>query len=304
MDRWTEIEVFVLVAELGTLTRAAEAMQLSTSAASRHLMALEARLGARLVQRTTRQLYLTDAGEEFYRRSKLALGDIREAEAMVMEAVVNPTGMLRVSASLSFCILHIAPLLPEFTRRYPDITVDVVAANRYYDLIENGVDVAIRTRQFEADSNITIRRLAETRRILAASPKYLDLHGVPRCPEDLARHKLLIYNLAVNPDELHFQRDQVTTVVPARGLLQTNDGQILRAAALDGMGILVQPKYIVYDDITTGRLVPVLDEWDLPHLTINIAFQTRVHLPAKVRLFIDCLVNRFRTHNYEQLWTS
>jgi DNA-binding transcriptional LysR family regulator len=304
MDRWTEVELFVQVAELGTLTRAAEVMHLSTSAASRHLVALEARLNVRLIQRTTRHLYLTEAGEEFYQRSKLALDQLREAEAVVTGTIQNPVGMLRVSASLSFCILHIAPLLPEFTRRYPNITVDVVAANRYYDLIENGVDVAIRTRQFEADSNITIRRLAETRRILAASPEYLDRHGIPHSPDDLARHKLLIYNLATNPDQLRFQRDQTTTVVQVKGLLQTNDGQILRAAALDSMGILVQPKYIIYDDIAAGRLVPLLDEWDLPRLTINIAFQTRVHLPAKVRLFIDSLVERFRTHNFEQLWTS
>jgi DNA-binding transcriptional LysR family regulator len=304
MDRWTEVELFVQVAELGSLTRAAEALHLSTSAVSRHLVALEARLGARLIQRTTRQLYLTQAGEEFYQRCKLVLSDMREAEASVTQAVQNPTGMLRVSASLSFCLLHIAPLLPDFTKRYPNITIDVVAANRYYDLIENGIDVAIRTRQVEADSNITIRRLAETRRILTASPGYLQRHGAPHDPEDLARHKLLIYNLARNPDELRFRRDQATTVVPVKGLLETNDGQVLRAAALDGMGILVQPKYIVYDDLAAGRLVPVLDEWDLPRLTINIAFQTRLYLPAKVRLFIECLVERFRVHDFERLWTS
>jgi len=304
MDRMSEMELFVQVAESGNLTRAAEELGLSISAASRYLLSLEARLGARLVQRTTRKLHLTDAGSEFYRRCKAVLSDVREAEAVVTETAVNPTGLLRVSASLSFCLLHIEPLLPEFTARFPDITVDVVAANRYYDIIDNGVDVAIRTRQFEADSNITIRRLAETRRVLTAAPAYLDKHGAPQTPADLAKHKLLNYVYANNPNELTFRRDKDVSVVKVKALVDANDGQILCRAALDGMGILVQPKYIVYDDIAAGRLVPVLDEWDLPRLTINIAFQTRVHLPAKVRLFIDALVERFRVGRYEELWTA
>lgn len=304
MDRMAEMELFVQVAESGNLTRAAEELGLSTSAASRYLLSLEARLGARLVQRTTRKLHLTDAGSEFYRRSKAVLSDVREAEAVVTETAVNPTGLLRVSASLSFCLLHIEPLLPEFTARYPDITVDVVAANRYYDIIDNGVDVAIRTRQFEADSNITIRRLGETRRVLAAAPAYIEKHGMPQNPSELGKHKLLNYVYANNPHELTFKRDKLTSVVKIKALVDANDGQILVRAALDGMGIVVQPKYIVYDDIAAGRLMPVLDEWDLPRLTINIAFQTRVHLPAKVRLFIDALVERFRERQYERLWTS
>lgn len=304
MDRLAEMELFVQVAESGNLTRAADELGLSISAASRYLLSLESRLGARLVQRTTRKLHLTDAGSEFYRRSKAVLSDVREAEAVVTETAVNPTGLLRVSASLSFCLLHIEPLLPEFTARYPDITVDVVAANRYYDIIDNGVDVAIRTRQFEADSNITIRRLAETRRVLTAAPAYIEKHGVPQSPSELPKHKLLNYVYANNPHELTFKRDKLTSVVKIKALVDANDGQILVRAALDGMGIVVQPKYIVYDDIAAGRLVPVLDEWDLPRLTINIAFQTRVHLPAKVRLFIDALVERFRERQYERLWTS
>jgi DNA-binding transcriptional LysR family regulator len=304
MDRFAEMELFVQVAESGSLTKAAEALELSISAASRYLVSLEERLGVRLVQRTTRSLFLTEAGSEFYRRCKGVLADVREAEATVTETTVNPTGLLRVSASLSFCLLHIEPLLPEFTARYPDITLDVVAANRYYDLIDNGVDVAIRTRQFEHDSNITIRRLAETRRVLAASPAYLRTHGTPKSLDELAGHKLLNYVYANHPNELSFKRGDEQTTVRIKPLLDANDGQILVKAALDGMGILVQPKYIVYDDLASGRLVPVLEDWDLPRLTINIAFQTRRHMPAKARLFIDALVARFAKHDFERLWTT
>ncbi|HJV96133.1 MAG TPA: LysR family transcriptional regulator, partial [Albitalea sp.] len=278
MDRWTEIELFLQVAELGSLSRAAEALDLSNAAASRHLVALERRLSARLVQRNTRRLFLTEVGEAFYRRCKPLLADMREAEAAVNEAVLRPTGLLRVTGSLSFCVIHIAPLLPEFSARYPELRVEIVAANRYHDLIENGIDVAIRTREVEADSNITVRRLAETRRILAASPQYLQRHGTPKALEDLAPHKLLLYTYANHPDQLRFTRNGKTTVLPVKGWLEANDGQVLRAAALDHLGILVQPRYIIHDDVVAGRLVPVLDEWDLPRLTINLAYQSRQHL--------------------------
>jgi DNA-binding transcriptional LysR family regulator len=304
MDRWAEVELLVQIAELGSLSRAAQALAMSNASASRHLSALEERLGSRLVQRNTRRLSLTEAGDTFYRRSKAILAEMREAEAAVSEATLNPTGLLRVAGSLSFCMKHVAPLLGEFTQRYPNVTVDIVAANRYYDLIENGVDVAIRTREFEADTNITVRRLAETRRILAAAPRYLDRHGRPQSLDELASHKLLIYTYANNPGELRFTKDGQSRTVPVKGLLSANDGQILRAAALDGLGILVQPKYILYDDLVAGRLIPVLDDWDLPRLTINIAFQTRAHLPAKVRAFVEFLAARFRAMEYERKWTA
>ncbi|MBA4267115.1 MAG: LysR family transcriptional regulator, partial [Comamonadaceae bacterium] len=168
MDRWTEIELFVQVAETGSMSRAAEALNLSNASASRHLAALEERLGVRLVERNTRRLYLTETGQEFFQRAKGILGDLRDAESTVNAAALNPTGVLRVTSSLSFAMHHIAPLLREFTDRYPNVTVHVESANRYLDIIDNNIDVAIRTREYEPDSNITIRRLGETRRILAA----------------------------------------------------------------------------------------------------------------------------------------
>lgn len=304
MDQFKELQLFVEVAETGSISRAAEVTDLSISAASRYLISLESRLGVQLVRRTTRNLYLTDAGAEFHRRCKSILADLGEAESVIKEATVRPSGVLRVTASLSFCMLHIAPMLPEFTARYPEITVDVIAANRYYDIIENGIDVAVRTKVFEADSNITIRRLASTRRILAAAPSYIAANGSPRFPAELGRHRLLNYGLADNPRELTFQRCGESVVVKVKPLLESNDGQILRVAALDGMGILVQPKYIVFDDLKAGRLIPVLNDWDLPRLTMNIAFQTRTHMPVKVRLFIDALVERFQQNEYERHWTA
>ncbi len=304
MDRWTEIELFVQVAEAGSLSRAAEALGLSNAAASRHLASLEARLGARLVERNTRRLYLTDTGQEFFTRAKTILGDLGDAEAAVNATALNPTGVLRITASLSFSLNHVAPLLREYTARYPNVTVHVESGNRYMDIIDNNIDVAIRTREVEPDSNITIRKLAETRRILTASPRYLAQHGVPKTLEDLQRHKLLIYTLANKPHEFRFTRDGKTATLTLKGVMEANDGQILRAAALDGMGILVQPSYIVYEDIVAGRLVPLLDDWDLPRLAINLAYPSRKHLSAKVRTFIDFMAEHFEKMDYERKWTG
>lgn len=306
MDRWTEIELFVQVAETGSLSRAAEALGLSNASASRHLAALENRLGARLVERNTRRLYLTDTGQQFFQRARGILGELRDAESEVNATALNPSGVLRVSASLSFAMHHIAPLLRGFTDRYPNVSVHLESANRYLDIIDNNIDVAIRTRELEPDSNITIRRLGQTRRLLAASPSYLARHGFPKVPDDLQRHKLLVYQLANTPNELRFRhatRDEQASV-PIRGLLETNDGQIVRAAALDGMGILIQPSYIIYDDIVAGRLVPVLEDWDLPQLSINLAYPSRKHLSAKVRAFIDFIAEHFVKMDYERKWTS
>lgn len=304
MDRWTEMELFVQVAETGSLSRAADALHLSNAVASRHLAAMEGRLGARLVERNTRRLYLTETGKEFLVRAKAILDDMRDAEAMVNASSVSPTGVLRVTASLSFSTHHIAPLLKAYTRRYPEVRVHVEVSNRYLDIIDNDIDVAIRTREQEPDSNITIRRLAETRRILAAAPSYLADRGAPREPTDLRAHDVLIYTHANSPNELRFTREGVTESVSLKGLVESSDGQVLRAAALDGLGILVQPTYILYEDIVAGRLVPVLDDWDLPRLTVNVAFPSRKHLSAKVRTFIDFLVSEFDRMQYERRWTA
>lgn len=304
MDQFKEMELFLAVSDAGSISKAAQDLGISISAASRYLFNLEARLGVRLVQRSTRKLFVTEAGMEFQRRCRFLLAELKEAESSVRDITVQPSGLLRVTASLSFCLLHIEPMLPEFTACYPDITIDVVAANRYLNIIDNSVDVAIRTRQFEADNAITIRKLAETRRILAASPAYLEKFGSPRVPSDLSEHRLLIYDYAVNPTELPFRKGGKLQSFKLKPFISTNDGQVVVKAALDDMGILVQPKYIIHDEINAGRLVPVLTDWELPRLTMNIAFQARAYMPAKVRVFVDALIERFRANDYTRQWTE
>lgn len=303
MDRLTELELFVHTAELGTLSKAAELLDISNASASRHLAALEQRLNVRLVERNTRRLSLTPVGHEFFTRCKNLLSELREAEASVTTSLAEPTGTLTITASISFAMLHISPLLPAFKKLYPQIKINVLGANRYYDIMDTGIDLAIRTREFEPDSNITIRRLAETRRVLAASPDYLRQHGKPKSVADLCNHDMLLYSHANQPRTLSFSNGEKRESIKIDPVLETNDGQIVRAAAIAGAGILVQPKYIVHDDLIAGRLIPVLDEWDLPRLTINIAFQDRRYMPAKTRLFIDFLLNDFQQKQYERYWT-
>lgn len=302
MDRWTQIEFFIQVAELGSLSRAAERLGMSSAAASRCLHALEERLCARLVERTTRRLWLTDAGREYYRRCVAVLAEMAEADAAVNEATAHPGGTLRVTASVSFAAIHIAPALPELRQRYPKLNVQIVAANRYPDFIEAGIDVAIRTREHEADSGITVRRLAQTRRVLAATPGYLARRGMPATPQALSEHDLLVYNLANDPYMLHFQHGARKQSVAIQSVLDANEGQVIRAAALAGLGILIQPQYIIHDDIVAGRLVPVLAQWQLPTLTINLAYQSRRHQPAKIRVFTQFLIERFERLGLERKW--
>jgi len=304
MDRLTEIELFVRIAELHSMTRAAEVMHVSNSAATRLLAALEKRLGAVLVQRTTRRLSLTEAGAAYLARCKTILADLQEADSAVNAAAPVSAGTLRIAGTLSFCLNHVVPLLREYMRRHPGMSVQVITANRAIDLVDNDIDVAIRTGDTEADSNVTTRGLARTRRILAASPGYLARRGTPHDVEDLLRHDMLLCACSGRHDELAFRRGGETRAVRVSGLLEANDAQVLRAAALDGLGILVQPRYVIHDDIAAGRLVPLLDDWDLPRLQMNIVFQSRRHMPARVRVFIDFLVEHFERMGYEHQWTA
>lgn len=302
MDRILQLEVFAKTAELGSLSKAAEILRMSNAAASRHLSALEERLAVRLIERNTRRQWLTEAGQELLQRCSTLLNELAEAEDAVSDRALSPKGTLRVTSSLSFAMIYMAPMLPAFRRLYPKLDIQIIAANRYPDFIEAGIDVAIRTREQEPDSNIIIRRIGQMRRVLAAAPGYLAAHGRPEHPADLARHDMLIYNLANDPYSLRLRKGNATQTVRIAPALDSNDGQIIRGAALAGLGILIQPLYIVQSDISAGKLVPVLMDWELPLLTMNVAYQNRVRLPAKIRVFSDFLVSHIRDKSEPGIW--
>ncbi len=294
MTQVFQIELFIRVAELGSITQAAQELRLSTSAASRNLQGLEERLGVRLIERTTRRLWLTEAGQTYLTSCKALLNDFYEAEALVKSRAAEPTGTLTVTSSLSFAARYIAPDIPELARRYPNLRLRLITANRYHDFIDEGIDVAVRTRDSEPDSSIAVRKIGETRRIVAASPHYLATHGVPSHPSDLAHHKVMTYSLYRDAYEPVFKKDNQSIQVHIDSVFDSNDGQVLRIAALGHCGIIIQSTITLTDDLNSGQLIEILPDWELPRMTINLAFQSRRHMPAKVRAFVDFMVEKFQ----------
>lgn len=294
MDRWTEYELFVKTSELGSLSKAAEALSLSNAAASRHLAALEDRLGVRLIERSTRRLFVTEVGKAFYASAKAALTTMQSATDAVTASKDHPVGVLRITGSLSLCLRLIFPLIPQFKLLNPDIRLEIVAENRYYDIIDDNIDIAIRTRESEPDTGLIVRKLTETKRVLAATPEYLQRYGTPNHPRELADHQLLLYSYANDPYKMIFQGGEEFVTTFPQPALEANDGYLIRAAALQNLGILAQPTYVIQEDLQSGRLVQILSDWALPGLAVNLVYTSRQHLPAKTRAFIDFLVKAFQ----------
>ncbi|MBN9428487.1 MAG: LysR family transcriptional regulator [Burkholderiales bacterium] len=294
MDRFAQMALFVLIAERSSLSKAADELGLSSATASRYLSALEERLGTRLVERTTRRLWLTDAGREYHRRCAKILAELNEADAGAAAVSAHPRGVLRITCSVSFAMLHVAPALPEFHELYPELAIQIIAANRYPNFIEAGIDVAIRTSQHQRDSGITMRRLTQTPLVLAAAPAYLARHGEPRTPDDLHKHRTLAYNLSDEPRLLRLARGREHRAIPIQPILESNEGQVIDIAAVAGLGIICQPRYMIEADLAAGRLVLLLKDWTLPPLAISLAYQSRRLQPAKVRVFTKFLLDRFQ----------
>ncbi|KWV48502.1 LysR family transcriptional regulator [Bradyrhizobium macuxiense] len=302
MDRLTQMELFVQAVELGSITRAAEKLGLSDPVASRCLSQLEQRLGARLLERTTRRLWLTEAGRAYLQHCVELLAGIADADACVSEYSAQPSGVLSLTSSPSFAMMHIAPVVPEFRRSYPGISVHIITTKHHEDAIESGVDIAVRTRPVEPDSGITVRKLARARYVPVASPKYLAEYGAPTTPKELEQHPTLIYGFSREFHPHSFSRGDTIETVRLRPALLATEGRVLCAAALEGGGILLQPMYTIYEDVKAGRLVPVLADWELPPVVINMACHTRKHQPAKIRVFMDFLLAHFARLDYERKW--
>jgi DNA-binding transcriptional LysR family regulator len=298
------MELFVQAVELGSITRAAERLGISDPVASRSLSALEERLGARLLERTTRRLWLTEAGRMYHAQCVQLLAGIADADATVNEHSARPSGVLTITSSPSFAMMHIAPMVPEFRRLHPGVSLQILAANHYEDVIDPGVDIAVRARAFEPDSSITVRQIAQARLLAVASPDYLRERGAPETPKDLERHATLLYGFTHRYQAFTFRCGDATETLQLRPALLSTEGRVLCAAALAGGGILIQPTYTIYDDLMAGRLVPVLPGWELPPVVINIAWHTRKHLPAKIRVFVDFLLAHFQAQDYERKWLS
>jgi len=292
MDKLAAMDAFRAVVEENGFTAAAAKRRMSKSAISKLVKDLEAELGVALLNRTTRRLSLTEAGERYLERCRRVLAEVEEADAEVTALTVNPRGLLRVNAALSFSLQHLAPLLPEFLNQYPDLRVDLTLADRFVDLVDEGIDVAIRIGRL-SDSSLIARKLGATRRIVCAAPDYLKAHGTPAHPRDLTDHTCLRYTLLEAGSEWSFLEEGEAFSVPVKGPLEVNNGDAIRQAALGGMGLCFLPAFTVHEDIVTGRLVPVLEDFESPPLGIYAVYPPSRHLSAKVRAFVDFLADHF-----------
>lgn len=301
MDRFTTLETFVRIVEAGSFVAAAGRLGISPAMASRHVQALEDRLGTRLLNRTTRRLSLTEAGAAYYERCQQVLRDVEEMDLSVASDVQQPRGLLRVNAPVVFGTRHLARVLAEYEARYPEVAIDLTLNDRFIDLVEEGADLAIRMGTL-TESTLVARRLFPVRLALCASPTYLRRHGEPRTLEDLARHNCLGYTYTRGGTEVELVGPEGRVVVPFRGTLRANHGEVLYQAALDGLGIVLQPTFISGEALADGRLRPVLPQYCTPELSGYAVFLSRKYLSAKVRTFVDFLAERFGPEPYWDAW--
>ncbi|MEE8394088.1 MAG: LysR family transcriptional regulator, partial [Rhodospirillales bacterium] len=281
-----EMSVFAGVVEAGGFSSAAAALGISKSAVSKRVARLEDRLGARLLNRTTRRLSLTEAGAQFHERCIRILSDVEDAQSAITSLQLNPRGTLRVNAPMSFGVRHIAPALAGFMSRHPELKVDLVLNDRVVDLIEEGFDVAVRIVRL-SDSSLIARRLASYRRVVCASPEYWESHGRPAHPRQLKDHNCLNYTYLLTQGGWRFSGPNGPMTVAVSGSFQTNNGDALRVAALNGIGVCMLPTFIAGEDLSAGRLEAALEDFEEEDLSIYAVFPHARQLPAKVRTFVD-----------------
>jgi DNA-binding transcriptional LysR family regulator len=293
MDKFTCMQALVRVVESGSFAEAARRLGVSAPMVTKYIGHLEQTLGSRLLNRSTHSLSLTDTGQAYYQRCVQLLEDLDEAEATAGAHSTNPRGALRMSVSTDFGVTHLGPVLLEYSNRHPEVRLEVSVSNHFVDLVEEGFDLAVRiTNQLR--TNLVARRLATSRLVACASPEYVAAHGQPTVPENLVHHNCLSFGEGVpGADPWRFTLNGRVSVVKAAGSLRASNNELLKLAALQGRGIVLQPSFNVSDDLRSGRLVHLLREYDAGELGVYIVYPNRRHLAAKVRSFIDLLAGRW-----------
>lgn len=293
MHRFEELRAFVAVVEAGSFTAASERLETAKSAISRRVSALEDRLGAQLLRRTTRRLNLTDTGRSFYERSARILADLDEAEAAVQQQHGELRGNLRVALPLSFGVRHMGESIAEFCRLHPRVTFDFDLNDRRVDLVQEGADLAIRIGHLR-DSTLIARRLFDSRSVVCASPAYIEAHGLPQTPDDLQAHACLVYGNLAEPGRWVYRDESGTrSQVDVNVTMTSSSGDFLSDAAARGLGITIQPTFIAGHRICTGELMPILQDYDWPVSPAWAVYPPTRHLSYRVRAFIDFLAEKF-----------
>lgn len=303
MDKIKAMELFIYSSQAGSMSAAGRRFGLSPASVSRQITSLEDDLGVRLLNCTSRRLALTEAGQIYLNRAERVLQDLEEMRGEMRQLSARPYGTLRVQSRISLGTQYVAPLIPKFLERYPDLKVELKLVDLDLDLVEHTIDIAIRTGK-QTNSSLIARRIGTNPRVVCASPTYLERHAAPRSPNDLHYHNCLTYFSELFPSIWRFRRPTEPPIeIRAKGNFTTNNAESLRLATFGGLGLALLPKWSIKDELATGRLATVLDSYDATATDfdtgIYAVYHSKRHLSVKTRLFIDHLVLGFQTLDWE-----
>ncbi|MCC2956827.1 LysR family transcriptional regulator [Massilia sp. IC2-477] len=297
MNKLQAMEVFIQVVDCGSFTKAAEMLNLPKATVSTLVQTLESTLSVKLLHRTTRQVMITSDGAAYYERCVQILSDVRDAEESLSRHRLSPSGRLRVDTPTGLATEILIPALPAFFERYPDITLELGSTDRPVDLVEEGVDCAVRGGEL-IDPNLIARRIGVINFVTCASPAYLERHGVPEHPRDLVRHRCVNYFSAKTGKvyKWDFTRDGERIEVDLPGAIALNDSTAYVQAGLAGLGVIMMTDYLLVEHLKTGRMVQILPEWSIDQLPVHIVYPQNRHLSAKVRVFVEWISELFAGH--------
>jgi DNA-binding transcriptional LysR family regulator len=298
MDRLQAMTTFVQIVEKGSLTAAADALDTSLPSVVRMLASLERHLGVRLLNRTTRRIHLTDEGAQFLERCRIILSDVREAEAALSSRQTEPQGKLMITAPVVFGRRYVTPIVNDFVRRYPNVSMDLLLVDRYTNLVEEGLDVAVRVAQLK-DSSIVAIPVGQARRVICASPDYLRRHGTPRVPQDVAKHRCVRYTGLASRDEWHFRVGRRNLIIPITSVISCNQIDSALDACINGLGLGMFFSYQVVPHRKAGELKYVLEEFEFEPLPIQVIYPHSKLLSTKVRAFVDECVKQLRKAKFD-----
>ena len=292
MNNLTGMMVFAQVVQSGSFSGAADVLGMSKSSVSKKVTYLEDRLGVRLLNRTTRKLSLTEIGQVFFERCERIMNEAEEAELAITRLQEEPRGHLKISAPMSFGIMHLGKPLATFLEKYDDLSVDVILNDRFVDIVDEGFDMAIRIGRLP-DSSLIAKKIGRSRRVVAASPAYWDKHGRPTHPRELVQHKTFSYTLARDAGYWGFRENGKELPIKIDGYIKVNNGNLVHDMMLAGAGVGISPAFIVGRELANGKLEAVLEDFEDEPINIYAVYPHNRHLSAKVRLFVDFLKDWF-----------
>ena len=288
MDKLTRIQVFVNVVETGSFSAASKRMRISRAAASKYVAELEEHLGGRLLNRTTRRVSTTESGRLYYERCRDILDNLEEADGLVSGMKGTPRGTLRISSPTYFAAKHLVPMVNDFYQQYPEVNIELMCADRFVDIVDEGYDLAVRITA-EPDPELIAIRLAACRHIFVASPEYLAKNATLKTPQDLKNHACIVY---AHTTEWQFKKDGENYSTKVTPNVKSNNPDVVLTAAINGMGVTAIPTFLASDAIRSGELKTVLDDYQGFEPNFYVVYASRHHLPAKMRVFIDYLKER------------